>query len=391
MLYDDVEQIEVRHVISLAHHDVSIYSGGDEIPEGELWLKRNAICLSRKQDSISDLRGVTPPFYLFSENLSEKEDFYFAMLKNQEKIPDAPDGPPTTQHYEVKHIITLVQRLHSSEEQLQTRWLNAMLGRLFLAMYKTPEMNEFVRQKITKKISRVPKPAFISRIGLQKIDMGEGAPFITNPRLKDLTIDGDCTVEADVNYSGHFRLELSATARIDLGPRFKVREVDLVLAVVLQKLEGHALIRFKPPPSNRLWFCFETMPNMVMTIEPIVSSRQITYGIILRTIENRIREVVAESLVFPFWDDVPFLDTISQPFRGGIWEREIPKSVVKTDIPDESGASPEPGDHLDPLKPKDEKAIRMPDWSGSSTPVFLKSGQGAGKSMDGDEIGRAHV
>ena len=32
MLFDDDEQLEVRHVISLAHHHVSIYSGGDRTP-----------------------------------------------------------------------------------------------------------------------------------------------------------------------------------------------------------------------------------------------------------------------------------------------------------------------------------------------------------------------
>jgi hypothetical protein len=381
MLYDDAEQIEVRHVISLAHHEMSIYGGGDEILEGELWIKRNAICLSRKQDSISDLRGITPPFYLFSENLSEKEDFYFAILKNQERIPNSPSCPPTQQQYDVKHIITLVQRLHSSEEQLQTRWVNAMLGRLFLALYKTPEMYEFVRKKVTKKISRVKKPPFISKIGLQAIDMGEGAPFITNPRLKDLTVDGDCTVEADINYSGSFRLEISATARIDLGPRFKAREVDLVLAVVLKKLEGHCLVRFKPPPSNRIWFCFESMPDIVMSIEPIVSARQITYGIILRAIENRIREIVAESLVFPFWDDAPFLNTSSQPFRGGIWEREIPKFGMKTEIPDEYEAQVEQADPLDALKTKDDRAVSMPDLP-ESPPVTLKFRKGSFKNPD---------
>ncbi|KAL1963801.1 hypothetical protein VTN77DRAFT_7867 [Rasamsonia byssochlamydoides] len=385
MLYDDAEQIEVRYVISLAHHDVSIYGGGDEIPEGELWIKRNAICLSRKEDSISDLRGMTPPFYLFSESQSAKEDFYFALLKNQERIPDSPNSPPTQLHYDVKDIVTLVQRLHSSEEHLQTRWINAIVGRLFLALYKTPEMQEFVRKKVTKKISRVKKPTFISKISLQKIDMGHGAPFITNPRLKDLTIDGDCTVETDVNYSGHFRLEISATARIDLGQRFKTREVDLVLAVVLKKLTGHVLVRFKPPPSNRIWFCFATMPDMVMSIEPIVSSRQITYGIILRAIESRIREVVAESLVYPFWDDVPFLDTSSQPFRGGIWERDVSKASVKTEIPDESESQDESallseGDSFDILKTKDDRTMSMPEFPESPHPV-LKSRKSS-KSSD---------
>jgi hypothetical protein len=385
MLYDDASQVEVRYVISLAHHEVTICGGEGEIQEGELWLKRNAICLSRRLESLADLGGPTPPFYLFSENLSEKEDFYFAMLQNQSRMWNSPDAPPKHQPFDVKHIVTLVQRLHSSEEQLQTRWINAVLGRVFLALYRTPVMEDFIRKKITKKISRVNKPNFISKIGLQKIDMGEGAPFIINPRLKDLTVDGNCCVETDIQYTGNFRVEISATVRIDLGPRFKAREVDIVLAVVLKKLEGHLLIRFKPPPSNRAWISFEIMPSMDMDIEPIVSSKQITYGIILRTIESRIREVVAESVVLPFWDDIPFLDTFSQRFRGGIWQREIQTPELNVDIPDESGASPQPsggakGDSVDVLKTKDERTMSAPVLS-ESLPVTIKSRKGSKGSI----------
>lgn len=329
ILFDDREQLEVRHVISLNHHDVSIYGGGNEIPEGELWIKRNAICLIR-MPNVGDVTSTSKPFYLFSDNCSEKEDFYFALLQNQERRPNVSGLPPTPQQYEVKDIISLVQRLHSSEEQLQTRWINALIGRLFLAMYKTQEVEDFVRLKITKKIARVKKPTFLSGIILQKIDLGEAAPYITNPRLKDLTVDGDCCVEADFKYNGNFRLEVAATARIDLGTRFKAREVNLVLAVVIKRLEGHALVRLKPPPSNRLWISFEKMPNLEMSIEPIISSRQITYGIILRAIESRIREVFAETMVLPHWDDSPFTNTLHQRFRGGIWTNTEQDAIVPT-------------------------------------------------------------
>ena len=364
MLYDDSEQVEVRLVISLAHHTVSIYGGAETIPEGELWIKRNAICLAKK----SSLDLETKPYYFFSENCCDKEDFYFALLQNQEIKHNTHDNPPRPQQYEVKDIITLVQKLHSSEEQLQTRWINALIGRGFLALYKTQAVEDLVRDKITKKISRVKKPAFLSSIVLKNISMGESAPFITNPRLKELTIDGDCYAEADVKYSGNFRLEIAATARIDLGARFKVREVNLLLAVVVKKIEGHGLIRFKPPPSNRVWVSFETMPDMEMTIEPIVSSRQITYTIILRAIESRIREVIAETLVNPHWDDVPFTNTEHQEFRGGIWVR--PKSSsqfttsAETVIPEVAPEDELPAglDSILPLSPKsrDSRTLSMP-------------------------------
>ncbi len=373
MLYDDSEQLEVRHVISLPHHKVSIYGGEEAIPEGELWIKRNAICLSSK----SNEDGGTKPFFFFSENCSDKEDFYFALLQNQEIKPNARDNPPRPQQYEVKDIITLVQKLHSSEEQLQTRWINALIGRAFLALYKTQAVEDLIREKITKKISRVKKPTFLSSIALRDINMGESAPLITNPRLKELTVDGDCYAEADVKYSGNFRLEIAATARIDLGARFKAREVNLVLAVVIKKVEGHGLIRFKPPPSNRVWVTFETMPDIEMTIEPIVSSRQITYNMVLRAIESRIREVIAETVVYPHWDDAPFTHTERQEFRGGIWARsshssqsDHPSQInVPEEVPEDEGEAG--ANSAVPVSPKsrDNRTMSMPSLVDATPPV----------------------
>lgn len=363
MLYDDIQQLEVRYVISLEYHDVDIYGGEEEIPEGELWIKRHSIRLRRKKS----IAGDTPkslPFFLFSENTSEKEDFYFALLKNQEK--SVTEDLPVAQEFEVQHIVTLVQKLHSSEEHLQTRWLNAMIGRLFLAMYKTPELEDFIRTKLTKKISRVKKPTFITKLALRKIDTGTGAPFITNPRLKDLTVNGDCTAEADVNYAGNFRIEIAATARIELGSRFKPREVDMILAATCKGLQGHVLLRFKPPPSNRLWFSFEKMPQLDLVLEPIVSSRSITYTWILRAIESRIREVVAESVCLPFWDDVPFFDTRGQLYRGGIWRRES-VSMTTTEIPNEEpedeAEAGTPGTRTPAELGKDDRIMSMPALS----------------------------
>jgi hypothetical protein len=150
-------------------------------------------------------------------------------------------------------------------------------------------------------------------------DMGDSAPIFTNPKLRELTIDGDMTIETDVKYNGGFRLEIAAIAIVDLGQRFKPRKINILLAGICKRLEGHLLIRVKPPPSNRIWISFETMPKLDLSIEPIVSSRQITYSLILRAIESRIREVIADTLVVPNWDDIPFSDTLHHQTRGGIW------------------------------------------------------------------------
>ncbi|CAN9313821.1 unnamed protein product [Alternaria alternata] len=331
MLYDNEDQLEVRHVISLAHYKVDIYGGGERIPEGELWIKRNCIRLIRQLDNNGT--DAAKGFYLFSDNCSEKEDFYHAMLNAQEnqKDPTDTDHPFVPLKFDTPDLVKLVQQLHASEENLHTRWINALIGRVFLALYKTSQVKDFIASKINKKIARVPKPAIISSVQLRKVDMGTLPPFITNPKLKELTVDGDLVVEADVSYKGNFRIEISATVRIDLGTRFKAREVTLVLATVLKRLDGHILIRVKPPPSNRLWMTFETPPKMEFSLEPIVSSRQITYGVVLRAIEGRIREVVNETLVLPNWDDMPFTDTVAQIIRGGIWEDSAKDDEEDTD------------------------------------------------------------
>lgn len=350
MLFDDDEQLEVRHVISLAHHNASIYSGGDPIPEGELYIKKNAIRLSRKLDGgdTAPDSQVSKPFYLFSESCSAKEDFYFALLRNQEHALRADKEVPEPLHFDVQDIISLVHRLHSSEENVHTRWLNALIGRVFLAVYKTRDLENFIREKLTKKISRVKRPSFLSRIVIRDVHPGTSAPYIFNPRLKELNVEGECVVEADIRYTGNFRIEVATTARIDLGARFKVREVDLVLSVALRKIEGHGLFKLKAPPSNRFWFSFQSMPKMEMSIEPIVSSRQITYTMIIRQIENRIKEVVAESIVLPFWDDTPFLDTQDKKWRGGIWtadnEQTAPPTpeVITAPAPSGDGSNQQP-------------------------------------------------
>lgn len=137
-------------MLSLAHHDVSIYGGGEEIPDGELFIKRNAICLTRRADIGEMTPDGTPskPFYLFTDSLSEKEDFYFALLKNMQRRPEDSGNVPKPLQFDVKHIIELVQRLHSSEENMQIRWFNAILGRIFLSIYKTPDVEAFIRAKI---------------------------------------------------------------------------------------------------------------------------------------------------------------------------------------------------------------------------------------------------
>ena len=128
------------------------------------------------------------------------------MLRSQENHAGLTPGPPPPLKFSSPDLIKLVQQLHASEENLHTRWINALIGRLFLALYKTKDIEQYIWTKVTKKIARVQKPSLISSINVQQLDMGNAPPFLTNPKLKELTVDGDLTVEADVSYKGNFRV-----------------------------------------------------------------------------------------------------------------------------------------------------------------------------------------
>jgi hypothetical protein len=324
MLYDSAAQLEVRHVISLAHHTISLSEGSfssneqEKLRDGDLFIKRTAIVLTPTELPNGHLQShaaAPKPFYLFSTLCSEKEDFYHALLYTRSR-------PPIPEPLDPNDAIKLQSTLHSTSLTPETRAFNALAGRIFLGIYHTPWLENLIQRKVEKKISRVQKPSFLANLTVKSVNLGDAAPVLSNPRLKDLNISGDMTIAFDVRYSGGIKLTISALAKLDLGPRFKTRTVDLVLATSLQRLQGHMLVRIKPPPSNRIWFCFETPPDMDVKVEPVVSQRKISYTFILRAIEDRIRAVFTETLVQPNWDDVPFFNTAGQNVRGGIWRDE---------------------------------------------------------------------
>ena len=316
----------------------------------------------------------SPPFYLFSENCSHKEDFYHALLRNQKQDPEIQADVPGPLSFDTDDMIKLIRQLHVSEENTQTRWLNALLGRLFLVLYKTREVEDHIRNKITKKISRVAKPALITSVSLQDVDLGDCGPSFMNFKLREMTVDGALTIEADVRYSGNFKAVIAAVARIDLGSKLKAREVNMVLAGVLKRLEGHVLFKMKPPPSNRIWFSFETMPKLDISLEPVVSSRQITYGVVIRPLISRIHEVVRETLVYPNWDDIPFFNTEGKGTRGGVWKRNSgPESFTDAEKTVQKDGIHADGDGLNhtvsaDVDPESRASIVSPNDSPSASP-----------------------
>ncbi|KAG4305979.1 hypothetical protein PORY_000889 [Pneumocystis oryctolagi] len=361
LLYDRETRAEVRHRVRLRRWNVGVWPA--EVTEGEVFARKHAICLTEKTAKVSSATDVAMAtdrvpvatvtstqatevtaattssventeksrkrvgrrrrYFIFNTNPSEQEDWYFSLIEASQEEEGERVEPLG---FDAKHMSKLIQTIHSNDAQLQVRWLNALLGRLFLGLYRLPFFEEFLVERIKKKISKVKKPGFLSEIVVKKVDVGDSMPYITNPRLRDLSADGQLNIDVTVTYTGCFRVEIATSATLSLGSRFKPRQVDLVLAVLLKKFEGTLALIIKPPPSNRFWFGFYDMPKMDMTIEPVVFSKQITYSMILKVIENRIRETIHSTLVFPYMADFEFCTPEDQILKGGIWNCFKPRT-----------------------------------------------------------------
>jgi hypothetical protein len=336
-LYEDEAMTEAHAALTMPSHKVEVYPHG--LLDGELFTKRNAIKLSALDSSPSpvfphlmkemklgdDPATETPtpptdsnalrearemqelarreafdfstPWYLFVRSVAEMEDWYHALV-HASAYPNAKSSlEPLEPIFSTEHMQYLVSHLDSQPDPIPMRWFNALIGRIFFSVYKTAALENYIIGRLMKKLAKVKKPSFLADINVTEVSVGETAPTFFKPMLKELTKEGEAAVEVGIHYQGEIRITVQTTATINLGARFKSYEVKLVLAVVLRELEGNLLIKIKPPPSNRIWYAFTKMPKMELSIEPIVSDRQITWGMILKTIEGRLKEIVGSSLL----------------------------------------------------------------------------------------------
>ncbi|GAA5986341.1 hypothetical protein JCM10908_003711 [Rhodotorula pacifica] len=316
-LYEGEDQSECWAAIEVPTHDVLITPEG--YLDGELFAKRTAIELRPKAESVVDslLEPTTasadreqqeqqqPSWFIFARVNSDKEDWYHSLVLASRL--GSPTGTADVARdrslFDAEDMARLVEVIDQQPDSIPMRWFNALLGRVFLAVY-------FSAASSSPCTARNPS----------KIQVGASVPLFSKPMLKDLNAEGDASMEAHVAYVGNARVTIETVATISLGSRFKPYTVRLVLAIVLKELEGTMLFKIKKPPSNRIWFGFTQMPKMVLSVEPVVSTRQIKWSLVTGPIESRIRELMMEALVLPHMDDISFFNTSSAPFsRGGIY------------------------------------------------------------------------
>jgi len=71
--------------------------------------------------------------------------------------------------------------------------------------------------------------------------------------------------------------------------RFPCKKVPLSLAIKISCVRGTMRVHMKPPPSDRIWYGFTSMPEIEWELESSVGDRKITNNHIASLISNRIK------------------------------------------------------------------------------------------------------
>lgn len=335
--YESEKMEEVAMILHMRDFQVTLYPPNKDKPEGEIF-GRTAVTrlIPNSLRPVDDDINLTPTtctlseeditckpsriLYLTCARRIDKEDWYLGLLEAQHLLVDNEEDPQYVMmdntHFDASAMEELIRQVQSSPSHRETAWINAVFGRLFLAMYKTDRLKNFVETKIRRKIDKTKRPTFLDEITVRKVDVGESVPFITDPKLLSLSPEGEVVVEAQVEYNGGLTIEIETDFNWSYHSRMKPIRMHLILSVKLKKMAGRLMFKLKAPPTNRYWLAFFEMPEMEWKITPVVADKQIKLAIVTNAIESRIREVMAETIVLPNMDDTSFCPSQG---KGGIF------------------------------------------------------------------------
>ncbi|KAL0077321.1 putative integral membrane protein conserved region-domain-containing protein [Phycomyces blakesleeanus] len=307
-LYDSERQLDCRQVFVIHKHSVRMYPPG--LKDHELFSRPTRILLTHDGKSL----------YINCSRNVDKEDWYLAFV-NASKLDHKPHRTSRrldSTRFDQTAMNQLLATIHSDEHHFHTQWLNSILGRIFFGLYKTDSLKTFFHDKICKKIEKLNarRPPFLDTIRVRSVNPGHALPYFTQPRLLNLSPAGEMTMEADVVYGGGFRFDIEAVLRWKYLDRLRPLTVNIVLAMTLKQIKGKVLLKIKEPPTNRIWVGFYEMPKMEWIVEPLVWDKRAGFSVVVKAIETKIQEIIAETMVLPNMDDFVFFPSNNE---GGLF------------------------------------------------------------------------
>ncbi|KAI8099155.1 putative integral membrane protein conserved region-domain-containing protein [Halteromyces radiatus] len=316
-LYDSEQQLDCQQVLSLQQYKVSMYPS--DIQDPEMFSRPYWIQLTRIEE---EEEGGNKSLYLHCHLCTEKEDWYQVLLQAS-GLPRVPVSMGSLQ--------PLIHRIHGDGYQLELQWFNALMGRLFLGIHQTERFRQAVWTKVMTKVGKINarRPPFLGEIQVRAVDIGGNLPLMTRPRLIGLTPQGECKLEAMIDYQGaDLHIEIATVLQWTYSDRLPPLTMDIVLRVTLQSLQGKINVLIKPPPCNRLWYGFEGLPDMKWHIAPLVWETKVGHSMVVKAIIKHLEEVFRDTMVMPHMDDITFFDSMG---LGGIYQ-ELDHTFSNTEL-----------------------------------------------------------
>ncbi|ORE11247.1 hypothetical protein BCV72DRAFT_284620 [Rhizopus microsporus var. microsporus] len=321
-LYDSEKQLDCKGVIILSDCKVSIHPPG--LQDFELFSKPQHIKLENSNNNQT--------YYINCRRCIEKEDWYFTFIRASKTTSPSFTIKKDNTHFDQSSMNQLITAIHSDEYHFQTQWFNAILGRIFLSVYRTQDIKDALYKKIVSKLDKInaKRPPFLGEITVRSVDPGHSIPRITHPKLLGISPSGELSAEANLHYDGCIRIEIETVLKWKYSDRLRPFTIDIILAITLEEIQGKVLMKIKEPPTNRIWYAFHEPPKMKWKVEPVVWEKRVGYSVVVKAIETKIQEFIVETMVLPNFDDIIFFPMNGE---GGIFEQQEEQNDTKKELP----------------------------------------------------------
>lgn len=83
-----------------------------------------------------------------------------------------------------------------------------------------------------------------------------------------------------------------------------VSNTEIRFMVSVSGIEGCLLVNIPPPPSDRLWYGFKSVPKIALTVQPTLGERTVNIVYVSNWIENKLLREFEKLVVLPNMDDL---------------------------------------------------------------------------------------